>query len=187
MAQMGENVGCRMIGEFVDDASQPRREPERRDEGARAAGMAGLVRRVANEMAVPQFHLAEVVGRVLAAVGSGVEEQLEHLCTEELRAAVDGLQVRPSSLVRISLKAFARVLMDGRHQELVQQLLAPHAGGRCVATAHGDLREVERILKQSEEDGDDACLRELEIYAKRIVAESQKECAEGKSPASSHG
>lgn len=76
MAQMSENVGCRMLDEFVDDAGQACENPKSRANRAKDECLQELVYRIASEMAVPQFNLGEVIEKVVSAVSPQIEERV---------------------------------------------------------------------------------------------------------------
>src|SRR5688500_6065850 len=81
MARTSETADCRVLGEFVDDAGQARRESAPRDGRGTSDCVRELVTRIAREMAVPQYNLADVVEKVLSAVAPLVEERVR----QELR------------------------------------------------------------------------------------------------------
>ncbi|MBI3468917.1 MAG: hypothetical protein HY000_38420 [Planctomycetes bacterium] len=83
MAEASENVGCKVLDEFVDDASLS--EPKRADEGIETEPLKAIVQRVANKMAVSQFNLGELVERVMEDVGPQIEERVRR----ELQEAKD--------------------------------------------------------------------------------------------------
>jgi hypothetical protein len=64
------------LDEFVDDASVPRPQPPPRAEGGKADSLNALVNQVAREMRVSQYHLTEVVERVLMILGPQFEERV---------------------------------------------------------------------------------------------------------------
>jgi|SRR6516164_414700 hypothetical protein len=85
MAQSGENVRCLILDEFVDDASARPKESRPPEKGAKAESLKELVHRIASEMGVPQFHLGEVVDKVLSAMGPQIEECIR----KELQGLMD--------------------------------------------------------------------------------------------------
>src|SRR5689334_14427333 len=76
MSQAKYDVSCRILGEFVDDASRTRGDVKPLGGRSRAECARDLVSRVASEMGVPESHLAGVVEKVLAAVGPQIEERV---------------------------------------------------------------------------------------------------------------
>ncbi len=75
-----------MFPEFVDDASRDPGKPDPGGAGGNIEGLRELVRRLADEMAVPPPRRAEVVEYVLAAVAPQVEERVR----QELQRTLDG-------------------------------------------------------------------------------------------------
>jgi hypothetical protein len=76
MTQAKYDMSCRILGEFVDDASRTKGDATPLAGRSRAECAKDLVHRIASEMGVPQSHLAEVVEKVLAAVGPQIEERV---------------------------------------------------------------------------------------------------------------
>jgi hypothetical protein len=74
-----------MLDEFVDDASQARGAANRRGERTQDECSQDLVRRIASETGIPQFHLAAVVEKVLATVGPQIEERLRKELDEAMQ------------------------------------------------------------------------------------------------------
>jgi hypothetical protein len=86
MNQAKYDVSCRILGEFVDDASRVRGDAKPPAGRSRAECVNDLVQRIASEMGVPQSRLTEVVEKVLAAVGPQIEERVR----KELQAVQGG-------------------------------------------------------------------------------------------------
>jgi hypothetical protein len=84
MAQAGENVGCLVLGEFVDDASA-RLQAKSVEERGKAECLHELVRRLAGEVGVPQARLEDVVARVMAILGPQIEERVREELQKSLR------------------------------------------------------------------------------------------------------
>jgi hypothetical protein len=76
MTQAKYDVSCRILGEFVDDASRSREDAKPRAGRSRVECARDLVHQIASEMGVPESHLAGVVEKVLAAVGPQIEERV---------------------------------------------------------------------------------------------------------------
>jgi hypothetical protein len=86
MTQAKYDVSCRILGEFVDDASRVRGDAKSPEGRSRTEYTKDLVHRIASEMGVPQSQLTEVVEKVLAAVGPEIEERVR----KELQAVREG-------------------------------------------------------------------------------------------------
>ena len=170
MARASEMVEGRLLGELFDDGKQPRRDPQRLPEASNRHGLEELVHRAANEVPVPQFHLDELVARVLVLLGRHIEQELERTDNQDIRNAVDRLQIPPNLLLRITLKITARILQDREIRGLIDELLATQPNGKCIAAMTGQISEVSQILQQAGEQGDEVCLKQLENYAKQLVA-----------------
>jgi hypothetical protein len=84
MAQVGENVRCLVLGEFVDDASA-RLQARPVEERGKAECLQELVRRLAEEVGVSQARLEEVVARVVAVLGPQIEERVREELQKSLR------------------------------------------------------------------------------------------------------
>src|SRR5437660_12406816 len=86
MAQPGKNVGSLVLGEFVDDAKQSGAESRPAEDRSKTDCLNDLIRRIANDMAVPQYHLDKVVERVVAAVGPSIEERVRKELQEQMQS-----------------------------------------------------------------------------------------------------
>lgn len=77
MVQKSENVGCLILGEFVDDASSAQKKANTQTEHQDANNIKSLVSRVARELGVPQFNLEQIVERVLSVVEPTIEDRVK--------------------------------------------------------------------------------------------------------------
>lgn len=101
-------------------------------------------------------------------------ECFERSDTENLWSTIDRLKP-PSRVMRILLKVVAKALRDCQTQQLIRELLVVVPTGKYL-----DIQEVERILQNGEQRDEDLCLRQLENYARRIVAQYRRDLEESK-------